>query len=104
MKRRRRNERRKEGEKKKEGESKKGRKKRNERRKHLETKVESESVSCSVGSDSLQPPLTVARQAPLSMEFSRQEYWSGLSFPSLGDLSHPGIEPRCRTQVSSIVG
>ena len=30
--------------------------------------------------------------APLSMEFSRQEYWSGLPFPSLGDLSNPGIE------------
>ena len=38
-------------------------------------------------------PWTVARQAPLSMEFSRQEHWSGLSFPTLGDLSHPGIKP-----------
>ena len=37
---------------------------------------------------------TVARQAPLSMGFSRQEYWSGLSFPSPGDLPDPGIEPR----------
>ena len=37
---------------------------------------------------------TVARQAPLSIEFSRQEYWSGLPFPSLGDLPNPGIEPR----------
>ena len=36
----------------------------------------------------------VAHQAPLSMEFSRQEYWSGLPFPSPGDLPHPGIEPR----------
>ena len=36
---------------------------------------------------------TVARQAPLSMEFSKQEYWSGLPFPSPGDLTHPGIEP-----------
>ena len=33
-------------------------------------------------------------QAPLSMGFSRQEYWSGLPFPSPGDLSNPGIEPR----------
>ena len=33
-------------------------------------------------------------QAPLCMGFSRQEYWSGLPFPSLGDLSNPGIEPR----------
>ena len=36
---------------------------------------------------------TVALQAPLSMEFSRQEYWSGLLFPSPGDLFNPGIEP-----------
>ena len=38
-------------------------------------------------------PWTTAYQALLSMEFSRQEYWSGLSFPSLGDLPNPGIEP-----------
>ena len=38
-------------------------------------------------------PWTVAYQAPLSMEFSRQEYWSGLPFPSPGDLPNPGIEP-----------
>ena len=37
-------------------------------------------------------PWTVAYQAPLSMEFSRQEYWSGLPFPSPGNLPHPGIE------------
>ena len=36
---------------------------------------------------------TGAHQAPLSMGFSRQAYWSGLSFPSPGDLPHPGIEP-----------
>ena len=36
---------------------------------------------------------TIARQAPLSMEFSRQEYWSGLPFPSPGDVPDPGIEP-----------
>ena len=35
---------------------------------------------------------TVARQAPLSMEFSKQEYWSGLPFPPPGDLPDPGIE------------
>ena len=34
-------------------------------------------------------PWTVALQAPLSMEFSRQEYWSGLPFPRLGDLPNP---------------
>ena len=38
-------------------------------------------------------PWTVAYQAPRSMEFSRQEYWSGLPFPSQGDLPNPGIEP-----------
>ena len=38
-------------------------------------------------------PWTVAYQAPLSMGFSRQEYWSGLPFPSPGDLPDPGIEP-----------
>ena len=38
-------------------------------------------------------PWTVAHQAPLSMEFFRQEYSSGLSFPSPGDLPNPGIEP-----------
>ena len=37
-------------------------------------------------------PQTVACQAPLSMEFSRQEYWSGLPFPSPEDLPHPGIK------------
>ena len=38
-------------------------------------------------------PWTVAYQASLSMKFSRQEYWSGLPFPSPGDLPDPGIEP-----------
>ena len=39
-------------------------------------------------------PWTVAHQAPLSMEFSRQEYWSGLPFPSPEDLPDPEIESR----------
>ena len=39
-------------------------------------------------------PWSVARQAPPSMGFSRQEYWSGLPFPSPGDLPNPGIEPQ----------
>ena len=39
-------------------------------------------------------PWTVARQAPLSMGFSRQEPWSGLPFPPPGELPDPGIEPR----------
>ena len=52
-----------------------------------------ESVSCSVVSDSFATPWTVALQAPPSMRFSRQEYQSGLPFPSLGDIPDPGIEP-----------
>ena len=36
---------------------------------------------------------TVAHQAPLSMEFPRQEYWSGWPFPPPGDLPNPGVEP-----------
>ena len=38
-------------------------------------------------------PWTAAHQAPLSMGFPRQEYWSGLPFPSPGDLPHPGVKP-----------
>ena len=48
--------------------------------------------SCSVVSDSA-TPWTVVHQASLSMGFSRQGFWSGLSFPSPGDLPNPGIEP-----------
>ena len=49
-------------------------------------------VSHSVVSNSVTPK-TIALQAPLSMEFSRQECWSGWPFPSPGDLPNPGIEP-----------
>ena len=42
-------------------------------------------------------PWTVAHQAPPSMGFSRQDYWSGLPCPSPGDLPHPGIKPRSPT-------
>ena len=55
---------------------------------------QSESVSHSFVSDSA-ALWTVAHQPILSMEFSRQEYWSGLPFPSSGDLPNWGIEPRC---------
>ena len=48
-------------------------------------------LSPSVISDSL--PWTVAHQAPLSMGFFRQEYWSGLQFPHPGELPDQGIEP-----------
>ena len=51
------------------------------------------AVLCSAMSDSLRPLWTVAHQASLSMEYSRQEYCSGLSFPTLGHLPNPGIEP-----------
>ena len=53
----------------------------------------SSSVSCSVVFDSVTPWI-VAHQAPVSMGFSRQEYWSGLPCPSPEDLSNPGIEHR----------
>ena len=42
-------------------------------------------------------PWSIAYQAPLSTGFSGQEYWSGLPFPSLGDLPNPGIKPRSPT-------
>ena len=54
--------------------------------------MKSQTVSCSVVSNSA-TPWTVAHQAPLSTGLSRQEYWSRWPFPSLGDLSDPGIEP-----------
>ena len=49
-------------------------------------------LSHSVMSDSV-TPWTVARQAPLSIGFLRQEYWNGLPFPSPGDLPNSGIKP-----------
>ena len=45
-------------------------------------------------SPTLATPWTVTHHAPLSMRFSRQEYWSGLPFPSIGDLPNPETEPR----------
>ena len=50
------------------------------------------ACACSVVYDS-ETPWTVASQAPLSMGFSRQEYWSGLPFLTPGDLPNPGIKP-----------
>ena len=55
------------------------------------------SDSRSVVSGLFATPWIVAYQAPPSMGFSRQEYWSGLPFPSPGDLPDPGIEPRSPT-------
>ena len=54
-------------------------------------KVKVKSLSCV---QLFATPWTVARQAPPTMGFSRQEYWSGLSFPSLGYLADPGAEPQ----------
>ena len=49
-------------------------------------------------------PWTVAHKSPLSMGFSRQEYWSGLPFPTPGDLPNSGIKPRSpASQVSSLL-
>ena len=48
--------------------------------------------ACSVMSNSFATPWAVAHQAPLFMEFSRQEYWSGLPFPPSGDLANPGVK------------
>ena len=60
--------------------------------------------SHSVVSKPLRPPWPVACQAPLSVEFSRQEYSSGKLFPSPGDLPNPGMEPRSPSlQVDSFV-
>ena len=49
-------------------------------------------------------PWTVARQAPLSTEFSRQEYWSGLPFPAPGDLPDPGIKPAAPVSPAEVGG
>ena len=61
---------------------------------HIEDMVKGKLTmhgSCSVVSDSLQ--LRGLHQAPLSIKFSRQEYWNGLPFPTPGNLPDPGIEP-----------
>ena len=60
---------------------------------HLSASFATKSKSYSVASNSA-TPWTVAHQIPLSMEFSRQEYWNGLPFPSPGDLPNSGIKPR----------
>ena len=67
-------------------------------------------LCCSTAAESLSrvqfflTPWTVAHQASLFMEFSRQEYWSGFPFPPPGDLPKPGIEPRSPAlQVDSLL-
>ena len=56
--------------------------------------VENLYIYCALNISSLVIPWAVACQAPLSMEFSKQECWSGMPFPFPGDLPDPGIEPR----------
>ena len=48
----------------------------------------------------VQPHGLLARQAPLSMKFSRQEYWSGIAMSFSGDLPNPGIEPTSLTSTA----
>ena len=72
------------------GSKKKKKKMLQERKATLPTKAK--SVKHSVVSHLFATPWTVARQAPLSVGFSRQGYWSGLPFPSPGDLPNPGME------------
>ena len=50
-------------------------------------------IVCTQSCPTFVTPRTVARQAPLSMEFSRQEYWKGLPFPTPGDHPEPGVKP-----------
>ena len=55
--------------------------------------MHAQMLSCLALSNSSATPWTVAHLAPLSKELLRQAYWSGLPFPSPGDLSDPGIKP-----------
>ena len=79
-------------------------------RKTLEIPIEGYSIKCcscclvAVLSDSLVTPWTVAHQASLSMRFFRQEYWSGLPFPSPGELPDLEMEPASPAHVSCIAG
>ena len=52
----------------------------------------------------LATPWTIAHHAPVSMGFPRQEYWSGLLFPSPGGVPNPGMEPASRISVSCFAG
>ena len=59
---------------------------------------------CSVVSDSFVTPQTVARQGPLSMGFSWQDYWSGLPFPPSEELPRPGVQPASPASLVLAVG
>ena len=58
--------------------------------------------SCYIMSKSFMTPCTVTLQASLSVKFSRPEYWSGLPFPSPGDLPDPGMEPKSAARQASL--
>ena len=62
-------------------------------------------LSCFGHVELLEIPWTIAHQAPLSMGLSQQEYWSGLTFPSPGDLPNPGSNPHllCCRQILSLL-
>ena len=66
-------------------------------------KSESESEVAQLCPTLCDPVDYIANQAPPSMGFSRQEYWSGLPFPSPGDLPDPGIEPRSPTLQADVL-
>ena len=59
---------------------------------------------CSVVSNSSVTPMSVVCQPPVSMGFPRQEYWSGLPFPTPGDLPNPGSEPAFPVSAALQVG
>ena len=73
---------------------------------NIHNKVHNVCCCCFVAKShqTLVNPWAVAHQAPLSMQFPKQEYWSGLPFPSPGDLPNTGIEPRYWTHVSCLAG
>ena len=63
---------------------------------HCLAQVQTYVLTCFSHVQLFATPWTIACQAPLSMGFSRQEYWSGLPFPSPGDFPNPGIKPASR--------
>ena len=60
---------------------------------YYEMNVVTSLYACAQSYPTLCGPMAVAHQAPLSMGFPRQKYWSGLQFPTPGDLPEPRIEP-----------
>ena len=59
---------------------------------------------CVLATSDSATPWTATRQAPLSMGFFRQEYWSGLPFPSPGDHPNPGIKPETPVSPALVTG